>query len=58
MQTPMLGPVLNSDMVCLDDAKVYLLDGVCLGRRGDIMVEDRQFRRWNDSEDSPRHSAL
>ncbi len=58
MQTPMLGPVLNSDMLVLDDAKVYLLDGVCLGRRGDIMVEDRQFRRWNDSEDSPRHSAL
>lgn len=36
--TPMLGPVLSSDLVLLDDASVYLLDGICLGRRKDIMV--------------------
>ena len=57
-ETPMLGPVLNSDLLDLDDARIYLLDGICLGRRGEIMVKDRQFRRWNDSEDSPRHTAL
>lgn len=56
--TPMLGPVLNSDLVMLDDSHIYLLDGVDLGRRGDIMVTDRQFKRWNDREDQPRHSAL
>lgn len=42
--TPMLGPVLSSDMVLLDDASVYLLDGVCLGRRKDIMVTDTRPR--------------
>ena len=58
METPMLGPVLNSDLVDLDDAGIYLLDGVYLGRRGDLIVKDRQFRRWNDSEDSPRHTSM
>ena len=58
METPMLGPVLNSDLVDLDDAGIYLLDGVYLGRRGDLMVKDRQFRRWNDNEDSPRHTSM
>ena len=58
VKTPMLGPVLNSDLLDLNEARVYLLDGICLGRRGEIMVKDRQFRRWNDSEDGPRHTAL
>ena len=58
VDTPMLGPVLNSDLVDLDDSRIYLLDGLCLGRRGDLMVKDRQFRRWNDSEDGPRHTSM
>ncbi len=34
----LLGPVLNSDLVDLDSAEVYLLDGLCLGKRCDIMI--------------------
>ena len=56
--TPMLSPVLNSDLVDLDDSRIYLLDGICLGRRADLMVKYRQFRRWNDDENSPRHASM
>ncbi len=56
--TPLLGPIMNSDIVDLDSARVYLLDGIDLGPRSSLMVKDRQFRRWNDDENSPRHSAL
>ena len=42
--TPMLGPVLSSDLVDLDGASVYLLDGICLGRRADLMVSDTRPR--------------
>jgi len=58
IDTPMLGPVLNSDLVRLDDARIYLLDGICLGYRKDIMVRDRQFKRWNDSENRPHHTTM
>ena len=56
--TPLLGPIMNSDLVDLDDARIYLLDGIDLGLRKDLMVKDRKFRRWNDDENSPRHSSL
>lgn len=56
--TPLLGPLMNSELVDLDDAHLYLLDGIDLGKRKDLMVKDRQFRRWNDDENSPRHTAL
>lgn len=38
---PLLGPVLNSDLVDLDDATVHLLDGINLGRRIDLMIDGR-----------------
>ncbi|MCQ2070941.1 MAG: metallophosphoesterase [archaeon] len=50
----LLSPILNSDMVDLDNAHIYLLDGLDLGIRKDLMVKDRKFRRWNDDENSPR----
>ncbi|AGI85058.1 phosphoesterase [Candidatus Methanomethylophilus alvi Mx1201] len=56
--TPLLGPIMNSDIVDLENARLYLLDGIDLGRRETLMVKDRQFKRWNDDENSPRHSAL
>lgn len=39
--TRLLGPLLNSDLVDLRSAKVYLLDGTNLGRLKDIMVPGR-----------------
>ena len=38
----LLGPLLTRDMVALDEARIYLLDGISLGRLGDIMVDDRR----------------
>ncbi len=55
---PLLGPLLNSDLVDLDGAEVHLLDGIDLGRRGDLVVKGRNFERWDDREDTPRHSRL
>lgn len=54
----LLSPLLNSGMADLDDAHVYLLDGIDLGRRADLMVDDRRYRRWDDREDRPRHTSL
>jgi len=48
----LLGPVLNSDLVDLDGAHVYLLDGLDLGNRRDLMVEDRRIRKWNSRKRS------
>lgn len=42
--TPMLGPIMNSDLVDLDSSKIYLLDGICLGCRSDLMVKERRIR--------------
>jgi len=41
----LLGPVMNSGMPDLDDARIYLLDGIQLGRRADLMVSGRMQRR-------------
>lgn len=35
----LLGPILNSGLVDLDDARIYLLDGIDLGCRRDLMVD-------------------
>lgn len=35
----LLGPILNNDLVDLDNARIYLLDGIELGRRIDLMVD-------------------
>ncbi len=39
--TRLLGPVLNSDLVAMASARVYLLDGTFLGKLGDIKVRGR-----------------
>lgn len=54
----LLGPILNSEMVDLDNAHIYLLDGLDLGRRGDLMVKTGRYKKWNDDENSPRHNSL
>lgn len=54
----MLSPVLNSDIVDLDGAEIFLLDGVNIGRRSDLMVKDVRYARWDDEMTSPRHSVL
>lgn len=43
---PLLGPMLNSDMIDLDSARVYLLNGMDLGRRGDLLLDGRDRSRW------------
>ncbi len=37
-----LGPILNSGMVDMERAQVYLLNGAYLGRLGGMMVEGRE----------------
>ncbi len=43
---PLLGPILNSDIIDLDSARIYLLDGMDLGRRRDLLLEGRDRSRW------------
>lgn len=43
----MLGPVMNSELVDLDSAHLYLLDGLDLGKRSNLMVEGKTFRKGN-----------
>ncbi len=43
----LLGPVLNSEMLDLDGAHLYLLDGIDLGKRSDLMVRGRSGRRFD-----------
>ena len=38
---PLLGPVMGGGLLDIDDAELFLLDGLCLGRRGDMMVTGR-----------------
>lgn len=42
----LLGPLLNSGLPDIDGSRIYLLDGICLGRRADLMIEgsDRSLR--------------
>ncbi len=44
----LLGPILNSDLLDLDDAHLYLLDGIDLGRRSDLMIRGRENTRWKN----------
>lgn len=45
----LLGPVLNSGLLDLDNAHLYLLDGIDLGRRCDLMVTGKDYSRYRDS---------
>lgn len=50
----LLGPILNSGLLDLDEAHIYLLDGIDLGKRKDLMIRGRDTSRWKDS---PRKRA-
>lgn len=41
----LLGPILNCESVDLDDSHLYLLDGIDLGCRRDLMVTGKQYGR-------------
>ncbi len=45
----LLGPVLNSDLLNLDNAHIYLLDGIDLGKRHDLMVTGKDYTRFKNS---------
>jgi len=44
----LLGPILNSDLLDLDDAHLYLLDGIDLGKRSSNMIVGRENTRFKD----------
>lgn len=41
----LLGPILNSDIINMDSAKIHLLDGIDLGTRASLMVKDEKRRK-------------
>jgi len=43
----LLGPILNSDLLGLDDAHLYLLDGIDLGKRSNNMIKGRENSRFD-----------
>jgi hypothetical protein len=45
----LLGPILNSDLLDLDNAHIYLLDGIDLGRRENNMISGRENTRFQKS---------
>lgn len=53
----LLGPVLNSGLLDLDNAHLYLLDGIDLGKRSDLMIQGRENNRFKPSPKSrAKHS--
>lgn len=42
----LLGPILNSDLLDLDNGGIYLLDGIYLGKRSDNMIAGRENGRF------------
>ncbi len=50
----LLGPILNSDLLDLDNAHAYLLDGIDLGKRSDLMIKGRDYSKFKDN---PRKRA-
>ncbi|MBR6912121.1 MAG: phosphoesterase, partial [Candidatus Methanomethylophilaceae archaeon] len=45
----LLGPVLNSDLLDLDNGSIYLLDGICLGKRSGNMLKGKENNRFKQS---------
>ena len=58
VDTPMLGPILNSNLVNLNDSDIYLLDGLCLGRRCDLMVADGRMKHRKSDGTASHHNIL
>lgn len=53
----LLGPVLNSGLLDLDNAHLYLLDGIDLGKRSDLMIQGHENNRFKPSPKSrAKHS--
>lgn len=48
----LLGPVLNSESLDLDNAHLYLLDGIDLGKRSDLMIQGRDNNHFKPSPKS------
>ncbi len=46
----LLGPLLNSKLMDLDNSKIYLLDGVNLGKRSDLFISGRAGSRWKKKQ--------
>jgi hypothetical protein len=44
----LLGPILNSELLDLDEAHMYLLDGIDLGKRSNNMITGRENTRFKD----------
>ncbi|MDD3378453.1 MAG: metallophosphoesterase [Candidatus Methanomethylophilaceae archaeon] len=44
----LLGPILNSDLLDLDNANIHTLDGIDLGKRSDLMIKGRNTSKWKD----------
>ena len=40
-----LGPLINDEYMDLDNAELFLLDGIDLGKRNDLMIDDRYEQR-------------
>ena len=36
-----LGPLMSSDIIDMDEAQIFLLDGICLGKRKDLLVKNK-----------------
>ena len=47
----LLGPIFSKDMIELESARIYLLDGIYLGTVADLRVERRG--RWKRYADGP-----
>ena len=46
LNEPLLGPVMGSELLDMDNASVYLLDGLDLGKRSDLMLKGSEKRTW------------
>ena len=42
----LLGPILNSDLLDIDNASIYLLDGIDLGKRSNNMIKGREDTKF------------
>jgi len=49
---PLLGPIMGGDLLDLDNSMIYLLDGLCLGKRSDLMIDGGNRRKRNNAAKS------
>jgi hypothetical protein len=52
----LLGPIMGGDLIDIDNASVHLLDGICLGKRSDLMVKGKDRSRWKNNNERDRPS--